>query len=229
MLSCSCSHYGNSDGIKSQTLSVKENFALICETWSPPVFGQRRALERISSSLQRVHTWVSVLSHWIHPTPLSCSAVNNNNKRLCWVPLSTAQVGGQFLKSVRKCKRKIRRKQRLISIHPCLPQSSFTVPRRFSLLPLDSLLHRLFWCPLWNSFYHKQPPALRLSGCPCLQCLEPGPLSCHLSTFRSLSHIHWGHPHLALVPSLQLHWGAPWVHTGGVFNTLTVGLFGYKV
>lgn len=164
----------------------------------------------------------------MHPTPLSCSAVNNNNKRLCWVPLSTAQVGEQFLKSVRKCKRKIRWTQRLISIHPCLPQSSFTVPR-FSLLPPDSLLHRLFWCALWNSFYHKQIPALRLSGCLCLQCLGPGPLSCHLSTFRSFSHVHWGHLQLALFRSLQPHCGATWVHTGGLFNTLTVGLFGYKV
>ena len=124
MLSCSCSHYGNSDGIKSQTLSVKENFALICDTWSPPVFGQRRALERISSSLQRVHTWVSVLSHWIHPTPLSCSAVNNNNKRLCWVPLSTTQVGGQFLKSEKM--QKENQKETEINFHsPMSPTVQF--------------------------------------------------------------------------------------------------------
>lgn len=35
MLSCSCSHYDSSDGIKSKTLSVTEEFASLYETRSP--------------------------------------------------------------------------------------------------------------------------------------------------------------------------------------------------
>lgn len=43
-----------------------------------------------------------------------------------------------------------------------LPQSDFTVPR-LPLPPLAPCPHKLFQCALWNSFYHKQAPAVRLT------------------------------------------------------------------
>lgn len=165
----------------------------------------------------------------MHPTPLSCSAVNNDNKTVLGSPEHSA--GGRAIsKSVRKCKGKIRWTQRLISIHPCLPQSEFHGTQVLPSSP-SSLLHRLFWCALWNSFYHKQIPALRLSGyyaynadlvltCPAI-CQPSG----HSPTFTE-DVCSW--PFLISPASL---WGNLSSHTGGLFNTPNCGSepFGYKV
>ena len=88
------------------------------------------------------------------------------------------------------------------SLPPWLPShtSSSRVP--------SATLSTVNKLPLWGSGYL------------CPQYRWSVPQSCHLSTFRSVSHIHWGHLHLAHRLSFQPNC---WVTSGscrGLFATL---------
>lgn len=154
---------------------------------------------------------------WSSAVSSSCSPVNNS-KRIYRAPLRTTWAEWQFLRNVmqklnqKETNRKWRLLHSLILSHNLISLSPDFLPPSLPFHTSSSSVPSATLCtinkrPLWGSGYL------------CPQYRWSVPQSCHLSTFRSLSHIHWGRLHLAHRLSFQPNC---WVTLGsrrGLFAT----------